>query len=161
MVDRVINNFGFPISVLLTRLAIYDPFRITPMADFYPILAKAVSDEPNAALDARRKIYERVRGALFVILCKSGSPIPDANIESLERDLDTAIVRLENELDFQRFEPPNGQADLLRQEEEQSFAVSEPNHEPAPSTKQRKRPDLWKRVRTWRSRSHSCKRAPT
>ncbi|MDQ6702925.1 MAG: histidine kinase, partial [Pseudomonadota bacterium] len=35
------------------------------MADYYPLLAKAVAGLPDSTAEARHAIYERARGALF------------------------------------------------------------------------------------------------
>jgi hypothetical protein len=68
------------------------------MADYYPLLAKAVAGLPNASLDARRAIYERARKALFNQLRSLDPPVPETVVEAEARDLETAVARLEAEL---------------------------------------------------------------
>lgn len=68
------------------------------MADYYPLLAKAVAGLPNASLDARRAIYERARKALFNQLRNLDPPVPETVVEAEARDLETAVARLEAEI---------------------------------------------------------------
>lgn len=68
------------------------------MADYYPLLAKAVAGLPNSTLEARRAIYERARKALFGQLRSLDPPVPEAVIEREARDLEAAVARLEAEI---------------------------------------------------------------
>jgi hypothetical protein len=68
------------------------------MADYYPLLAKAVAGLPNASLDARRAIYERARKALFNQLRSLDPPVPETVVEAEARDLESAVARLEAEI---------------------------------------------------------------
>jgi hypothetical protein len=68
------------------------------MADYYPLLAKAVAGLPNSTPEARRGIYERARKALFGQLRSLEPPVPEAVIEREARSLEEAVARLEVEL---------------------------------------------------------------
>ncbi len=68
------------------------------MADYYPLLAKAVEGLPNSTPEARRSIYERARKALFGQLRSLEPPVPEAVIEREARSLEEAVARLEVEL---------------------------------------------------------------
>ncbi len=66
------------------------------MADYYPLLAKAVgAAEPHA--DARKAVYARARGALVTQLNGLDPPLSPAEIGRELRDLDDAIRRVEDE----------------------------------------------------------------
>jgi len=67
------------------------------MAEYYPLLAKAVASLPNSTLEARHAIYERARKALLGQLRAVQPPVPDADVERENQALDQAIARLEAE----------------------------------------------------------------
>jgi hypothetical protein len=68
------------------------------MADFYPLLSRAVSGLPNQTPEIRQAIYERARNALLGQL-RSAGPEPDQAIIDAElASLDQAIQRVEAEL---------------------------------------------------------------
>src|SRR5438105_2544251 len=68
------------------------------MADYYPLLAKAVANLPNRGTPtARRAIYERARKALIGQLRSIQPPIPESDIAAEDGALDQAIARLEAE----------------------------------------------------------------
>lgn len=68
------------------------------MADYFPLLAKAVAGLPNSTLEARRAIYERARKALFGQLRMLEPPVPESVIEREAQDLEAAVARLEAEI---------------------------------------------------------------
>ena len=68
------------------------------MAEYYPLLVRAVAALPDAAPEARRQIYERARQALIGQLRKIDPPVPEADIERETRALDDAVAKLETEL---------------------------------------------------------------
>lgn len=68
------------------------------MAEYYPLLAKAVGSLPNSTPDTRRVVYERARKALIGQLRTLHPPVPEADIERESVALDRAIERLEAEL---------------------------------------------------------------
>lgn len=66
------------------------------MADYYPLLAKAVSAaEPHA--EARQAVFARARGALVTQLNDLDPPLSPAEIGRELRDLDDAVRRIEAE----------------------------------------------------------------
>ena len=68
------------------------------MAEYYPLLAKAVGSLPNSTPESRRVVYERARKALIGQLRTLHPPVPDDDIETESVALDRAIERLESEL---------------------------------------------------------------
>lgn len=71
------------------------------MAEYYPLLAKAVSGLTNSTPETRRSIYERARNALLKQLRSIQPPIAEADIDREAKALDAAIARLEAELSVQ------------------------------------------------------------
>ncbi len=67
------------------------------MAEYYPLLAKAVSGLTNSTPEMRHAVYERARKALLGQLRALQPPIPEADIEKESQALDTAVARLEAE----------------------------------------------------------------
>src|SRR5476649_1463957 len=68
------------------------------MADYYPLLAKALANLPSrGAPTARRAIYERARKALIGQLRSIQPPVPESDIANEDAALDQAIARLEAE----------------------------------------------------------------
>jgi hypothetical protein len=76
------------------------------MADYYPLLTKAVAGLPNSTPEARRSIYERARKALFGQLRSLDPPVPEAVIEREARALEEAVARLEVEFSLDAAEVP-------------------------------------------------------
>ncbi|MDQ6869766.1 MAG: hypothetical protein M3178_15920 [Pseudomonadota bacterium] len=68
------------------------------MADYYPLLAKAVVGLPDSTAEARHAIYERARGALFGQLRNLDPPVPEEAIEREAQALEVAVARLETEI---------------------------------------------------------------
>ncbi len=71
------------------------------MADYYPLLAKAVAALPDPTPQARRAIYERARNALVGQLRRLDPPVPEVEIDRESSALEVAVARLEAE-----FAPP-------------------------------------------------------
>jgi hypothetical protein len=67
------------------------------MADYYPLLAKAISGLKNSTPEARTAIYDRARKALLGQLRGMQPPAPDHAIEREANALEEAIARLELE----------------------------------------------------------------
>jgi hypothetical protein len=70
------------------------------MADYYPLLAKAVSGQTSSTPESRHAIYERARKALLGQLKAMQPPAPEAAIQREAQALDDAIARLEREFDL-------------------------------------------------------------
>lgn len=68
------------------------------MAEYYPLLAKAVAGLPNSTIETRRAVYERARKALLGQLQNLQPPLPDDEIARETQALDMAMARLEAEL---------------------------------------------------------------
>jgi hypothetical protein len=67
------------------------------MADYYSIIAKAVEAlDPNTG-EARRRIYERARGALSGETRSAGLPLDKSEILAAQMSLEEAIARVETE----------------------------------------------------------------
>jgi hypothetical protein len=67
------------------------------MADYYTIIAKAVETlDPNTG-EARRRLYERARGALSGETRSPGLPLNKSDILSAQMSLEEAIARVETE----------------------------------------------------------------
>lgn len=71
------------------------------MAEYYPLLAKAIAALPNSTADTRRAVYERARKALLGQLQSLQPPIPAADLARETEALDAAVARLEAELGSQ------------------------------------------------------------
>jgi hypothetical protein len=67
------------------------------MAEYYPLLAKAVSGLPDSTPAMRHAVYERARKALLGQLRALQPPVPEADIEKESQALDVAVARLEAE----------------------------------------------------------------
>ena len=68
------------------------------MAEYYPLLARAIAGLPQSTPDARRAIYDRARSALIGQLRAVQPPIAEDDIQRESRMLDDAIARLEQEI---------------------------------------------------------------
>lgn len=68
------------------------------MAEYYPLLAKAIAGIPNSTPEMRRAVYERARKALLAQLTNLDPPIPESDIARETESLDAAVERLEAEL---------------------------------------------------------------
>lgn len=67
------------------------------MADYYPLLARALEAMPDRSPALRKAVYERARSALIGQLRSLDPPLSEADIDIEARALETAIDRLETE----------------------------------------------------------------
>ncbi|MBE7200699.1 MAG: histidine kinase [Parafilimonas terrae] len=67
------------------------------MADYYPLLARALDALPDRSPGLRRAVYDRARNALVSQLRSLEPPLSEDDIDLERRALDTAIERLEVE----------------------------------------------------------------
>lgn len=65
------------------------------MADYYPLIARAVEGLPEQHPDQRHAVYERARKALIAQLRSLNPPLSEAEIQHESRSLDEAINRVE------------------------------------------------------------------
>lgn len=86
------------------------------MAEYYPLLARAVAGLKTSTPQARRLIYERARNALLAQLRAMTPPVPEPDIQRESDALDAAIARLETEF---------GAADAPAQAESDRLAADE------------------------------------
>lgn len=76
------------------------------MADFYPILARAIAGLPDKSPEARRAVYDRARTALVAQLRSLDPPVGEAEIMRERLALDEAVSRIEAEHDASQDERP-------------------------------------------------------
>jgi hypothetical protein len=68
------------------------------MADYYSIIARAVQAlDPNTG-EARRRLYERARGALLAEMSSAALGLDKSDILTAQKSLEDAIRRIETEL---------------------------------------------------------------
>ena len=65
------------------------------MADYYPLIARAVEGLADTSPETRRAVYERARTALVAQLRSIDPPLSDRDIENERASLDDAIIRVE------------------------------------------------------------------
>ncbi len=78
------------------------------MADYYPLISRALEGLTDRSPEMRRTVYERARSALMAQLQSLDPPLPSAEITRERLALDDAIDRVEAEytLGEASFEPP-------------------------------------------------------
>ncbi|MEW6255408.1 MAG: hypothetical protein AB1592_05575 [Pseudomonadota bacterium] len=67
------------------------------MADYYPLLVRAISGLPQNTGEARKSVYDRARGALLKQLRSVEPPLPEGEILRERQSLEDAIRRVEAE----------------------------------------------------------------
>ena len=107
------------------------------MAEYYPLLAKAVGRLPNSTAESRRVVYERARKALIGQLRTLHPPVPDEDIDRESVELDRAIERIETELAaapvVARPAPPDALAKVAERPPAPSGTAATPAAPPSPS----------------------------
>lgn len=81
------------------------------MADYYPLLARAISSLPQNNAEARKAVFDRARTALLRQLRGVDPPLPEGEITRERLSLEEAIRRLEAEATPQDNVPDNAPAD--------------------------------------------------
>ena len=94
------------------------------MADFYPILARAIAGLPDKSPEARRAGYDRARTARVAQLRSLDPPVGEAEIMRERLALDEAMSRVEADYD---------EAETQRPATTTIRPAPEPEPEPAPS----------------------------
>ncbi|WP_038363878.1 hypothetical protein [Bosea sp. UNC402CLCol] len=85
------------------------------MADFYPILARAVAGLPDNSPEARRAIFDRARAALVAQLRGLDPPLSEAEIMRERLTLDEAVARIEAE--YSEAPQPPARGPVIRPQE--------------------------------------------
>src|SRR3954449_3805072 len=68
------------------------------MADYYPLIARAISGlDPSAPGEARRALYERARSALIAQLRSVQPPLSESEITRERLSLEEAVRKVESE----------------------------------------------------------------
>ncbi len=98
------------------------------MADFYPILARAVAGLPDNTAETRRAIYDRARTALVAQLRGLDPPLSEAEIMRERLALDEAVARIEADYDEAPAEQPAAEGPVVRPLE----ALPQPPRPPEP-----------------------------
>ncbi|MFS8036335.1 hypothetical protein ACI7BZ_05085 [Xanthobacter sp. AM11] len=87
------------------------------MADYYPLLVRAISSLPQKTAENRRAVYDRARTALMRQLRSVDPPLPEGEITRERMGLEEAIRRLEAEHAQQdNAEPENAGVDAFEPE---------------------------------------------
>ncbi|MCP8940921.1 histidine kinase [Alsobacter sp. SYSU M60028] len=68
------------------------------MAEYYPLISRAVANLGDSTPDQRKALYARATHALVAQLRSSEPPIPEAEIEQEQLSLEDAIRRVETEI---------------------------------------------------------------
>lgn len=71
---------------------------MTAMADFHPILARAIAGLTDKSPEARKAVYDRARAALLTQLRSLEPPLSEADITRERLSLDEAVSRIEAEI---------------------------------------------------------------
>ena len=98
------------------------------MADFYPILARAVAGLPENSPETRRAIFDRARAALVAQLRGLDPPLSEAEIMRERLALDEAVARIEADHDETPAAPLAAEGPVIRPVE----AVPQPPRPPEP-----------------------------
>lgn len=102
------------------------------MADFYPILARAVAGLPETSPEARRAIYDRARTALVAQLRGLDPPLSEAEIMRERLALDEAVARIEADYDETPTQPPASDGPVIRTVENPTLPIRPPTPKKAP-----------------------------
>lgn len=102
------------------------------MADFYPILARAVAGLPETSPEARRAIYDRARTALVAQLRGLDPPLSEAEIMRERLSLDEAVARIEADYDEAPAPPPASDGPVIRTIENPTLPIRPPTPKKAP-----------------------------
>jgi hypothetical protein len=76
------------------------------MADFYPVLSKAIAGLADQSPKTRAAIYDRAKLVLLTQLSKMQPPLPEAEIARQQQALDEVIARIEREQAPSQSSPP-------------------------------------------------------
>ncbi len=102
------------------------------MADYYPLLERAVAGLPESTPETRRAIYERARKALLNQLRNVQPPVPESYINRENQALNLSIAQLEAALARADDAPPIGRPVAPKPRTLSAFVVPEPEVKAAP-----------------------------
>lgn len=108
------------------------------MADYYPVLKRAISSLPSSSGEARRAVYEKARAALLKQLQSYDPPLSPAEITDQRLALEECIRRVESEVAGAAFGLPTTDPVAVRVRppapgsEPPREAKAEPKSEPKP-----------------------------
>lgn len=102
------------------------------MADFYPILARAVAGLSETSPEARRAIYDRARAALVSQLRGLDPPLSEAEIMRERLSLDEAVARIEADYDEAPAPLPAAGGPVIRTVENPTLPIRPPTPKKAP-----------------------------
>lgn len=105
------------------------------MADFYPILSRAVAGLSDNTPEARRALYDRAKTALVSQLRGLDPPLGEAEIMRERLALDEAVARIEADYDEAPAPPPATSGPVIRPAEPPPAAA-------APPPEPRRQPDF-------------------
>ncbi|WP_439497936.1 histidine kinase [Bosea sp. (in: a-proteobacteria)] len=100
------------------------------MADFYPILARAIAGLPDKSPEARRAVYDRAKAALVAQLRSLDPPVGEAEIMRERLALDEAVARVE--VDYEGGEAERPATTTIRPAPESAAAPLAPAPGPLP-----------------------------
>ena len=81
------------------------------MADYYPLIARAIAGlDPSAPGESRRALYERARAALIAQLRSVDPPLSESEITRERLSLEEAVRKVESEAAQRARETPRGSA---------------------------------------------------
>ncbi|WP_029353324.1 hypothetical protein [Bosea sp. 117] len=103
------------------------------MADYYPLLARAISGLPVNSKEARQVVYDRARTALLAQLRGADPPLPEEDVERERRSLDDAMRRIEADYASPAAPPPAPSAPAPRAAAPSPERAAQPNRVPPPA----------------------------
>src|SRR5437763_261450 len=107
------------------------------MADYYPLIARAISGlDPSAPGESRRALYERARAALIAQLRSVDPPLSESEITRERLSLEEAVRKVESEAAQRAREPSraggSSARDSFRRANAQAGAASAAAGRPRP-----------------------------
>lgn len=101
------------------------------MADYYPLLARAIGGLPDKSEAGRRVVYERARRALLTQLRGAEPPLRDEDVARERQSLEEAILRLERDYGDAAEMSPEAEFDFAPGAPEEPAAEPPPAYAPA------------------------------
>jgi hypothetical protein len=102
------------------------------MAEYYPLLSRAISGLPNSTPESRKLVYDRARKALIGQLRTHQPPVADVDIDRESTALDRAIEQLETELAVKTASPAVSPGPAASRPPSPKVKAPEPVKQPSP-----------------------------